>query len=257
MNIDIPILTYHSIDESGSVISLESKVFRKQMNFLSENGFNVISLKTFEKKLSENEKILSKTIVLTFDDGFENFYTTAFPILNDYNFSATVFLITDYCGKINNWSGNSPLLKSNKLMNWREIKELSDKNIEFASHTKTHPDLTRLSNAEIKRELLESKQIIEERLGKEVIGLAYPYGKFNIEVRNIAQNYFKQAFSTNLGKASLGDDLFALRRLDVYYLKNEFLFSSIMSGKFDWYINFRQTLRTIKAMNYRKQPVIN
>lgn len=249
---EISVLTYHSIDKSDSVISLKPEIFLRQMKFLSENGFNVISLKTLREQLVGNEKILSKTIVLTFDDGFENFYTTAFPILNDYNFSATVFLITDFCDENNNWLDNSSMLKPDKLMGWREIKELNDNNIEFASHTKTHPDLTKLSSAEVKRELLESKQTIEERLGTEVLSLAYPYGKFNITVRNIAREYFKLAFSTNLGKVNLIDDFFALRRLDVYYLKNEYIFRSILSGKFDWYIHLRQILREKKALIYRK-----
>ncbi len=96
---EIPVLTYHSIDNSGSVISTGPETFRKQMQILADADFNVVSLKTLGKSLLENAALPPKTIVLTFDDGFQNFYTTAFPVLNEYNFPATVFLITDYCGK--------------------------------------------------------------------------------------------------------------------------------------------------------------
>ena len=248
----IPILTYHSIDNGGSIISTRAETFRAQMKFLSENNFNVVSLKIFGKHLAENKNLPPKTIVLTFDDGFENFYTTAFPVLNEYNFTATVFLITDYCGKFNNWSSNLPMPKSSKLMNWKEIKELSDYNIEFAAHSRTHPDLTKISLAEAEREMVESKLAIENALGVEVTDFAYPYGAFNSAVRSLAGKHFKTACSTNLGKVKSADDLFSLKRIDAYYLQNEQIFQSILSVKFDLYLSFRQAMRDLKAAWYNK-----
>lgn len=248
----IPILTYHSIDASGSVISTSPKNFGAQMKFLSENDFNVVSLKSLGKHFFENKPLPPKTVVLTFDDGFENFYTTAFPVLSEYNFTATVFLITDYCGRFNDWTGNLPTLKPNKLMNWNEIKELSRNNIEFAAHSRTHPDLTRISSEEAAREIRESKLKIEERLGIEVADFAYPYGKYNLPVKQITQRYFKTACSTNLGKAETGDDVFSLKRIDAYYLSNERIFRWILSNNFDWYLSFRQALRNVKAACYSK-----
>ncbi|MEO6051263.1 MAG: polysaccharide deacetylase family protein, partial [Pyrinomonadaceae bacterium] len=96
---NIPILTYHSIDESGSVISTAPDVFRQQMKFLKEANWNVVSLSELACLFLNKTPLKSQTAVLTFDDGFRNFYTTAFPILEEYNFKATVFLVTDYCGK--------------------------------------------------------------------------------------------------------------------------------------------------------------
>ncbi|MGI8470337.1 MAG: polysaccharide deacetylase family protein [Pyrinomonadaceae bacterium] len=247
-----PILTYHSIDESGSVISIRAETFRAQMKFLSENNFNVVSLKTFGKHLAENKNLPPKTIILTFDDGFENFYTTAFPVLNEYNFTATVFLITDYCGKFNDWSGNLSTLAPRKLMGWKEIRELSENNIEFAAHSRTHPDLTKLSVAEAEREMAESKLTIEENLGAEVTDFAYPYGIFNATVRNLAEKNFRTACSTNLGKTKSADDLFSLKRIDAYYLRNERIFRSILSANFDLYLSFRQAMRDLKTAWYNK-----
>lgn len=246
----IPILTYHSIDESGSVISTGANVFRRQMKFLSEANFNVVSLKTLGKSLLENKILPPKTIALTFDDGFENFYSEAFPILNEYNFPATVFLVTDYCGKFNDWAGNLPTLAPRKLMDWNAIKELSNHNIEFAAHSSTHPDLTQISLSEAERELVQSKSTIEERLGVEVMDFAYPYGRFDLPVKRLAQKHFRTACSTILGKAQNGDDLFALKRVDTYYLQNEQIFRAILSGRFDSYLNFRQAMRVLKAAWY-------
>jgi len=249
----IPILTYHSIDESGSVISTSPDTFRKQMQFLKDNDFNVISLKTLGKSLLENVPLPPNTLILTFDDGFQNFYTTAFPVLDEYKFPATVFLITDYCGKFNDWSGNLPTLERSKLMDWKEIKELSENNIEFAAHSRTHPDLTKLNIDKAAREIVESKLIVEERLGTEVTDFAYPYGKYNVTVKQLAEKHFRTACSTRLGKVQTGDDLFSLKRVDTYYLSNDRIFNSILSVNFSLYLNFRQILRDLKQiLSYSK-----
>ncbi len=246
----IPILTYHSIDLSGSVISTDSKTFRRQMKFLFDNNFKVISLKTFAEHHFENKPLPLKSIILTFDDGFQNFYTTAFPILQDYNFTATVFLITDYCGKFNDWSGNLPSLERSKLMDWNEIKELAKHNIEFGAHSLTHPNLTKISLAESEREIVESKLAIESQLGIEVSDFAYPYGISNSAIKLLTQKHFKSACSTRMGKVKSDDDIFALKRLDTYYLSNEKIFGSILSNNLDWYIGFRQIMRDFKYLWY-------
>ena len=244
--VKIPILTYHSIDDSGSVISTSPPVFQAQMKFLKESNFNVISLNTLVKSSDENKPLPEKSIILTFDDGFQNFYTEAYPILNKYDFTATVFLITDHCGKLNDWTGNLATLEYRKLMNWRDIKELSSQGIVFGAHSKTHPDLTKISIIDAKREMTESKLVIENQLGIKVTDFAYPYGNFNFEIKQIAAQYFKTACSTNLGKVASKDDFFSLKRLDSYYLSNQQIFRSLLSTKFDWYISLRQTMREIK-----------
>ncbi len=247
----IPILTYHSIDESGSVISTGAATFRRQMKFLKETDFNVVSLNDLIKNLRANKKLPSKTIVLTFDDGFQNFYAKAFPVLEEHGFTATVFLITDYCGKLNDWEGNWAMSKPQKLLSWSEIEELSRCGIEFGAHTRTHPDLTQLSVKEIEREISESKAVIEEKLGVETATFAYPYGIFDESVKQIVKNYFKAAVSTNLGMVKAGNDIYALKRLDTFYLKDERIFSSLSTGKFEFYMQFRQILRDLKAKVYR------
>jgi peptidoglycan/xylan/chitin deacetylase (PgdA/CDA1 family) len=257
--IKIPILTYHSIDMSGSVISTNPDTFRNQMKFLSEMNFNVVSLKTLGKHFLEKKPLPPKTIVLTFDDGFQNFYTTAFPVLSEYNFTATVFLITDYCGKFNDWSGNLQAFEPRKLMSWNEIKELSKNGIEFAAHSKTHLDLTRITIEKARREMVESKSAIENNLRVEVTDFAYPYGKYDTPVKRLTEEHFRTACSVRLGKTQFGDDLFSLKRLDAYYLSNERIFRAVLSGNFDWYMSFRQAMRDIKRrviVNSKYLPLI-
>lgn len=247
----VPVLTYHSIDASGSIVSVAPEVFRRQMSFLSEAGYNAISVNDLIASLIGKKPTSPKTVALTFDDGFQNFYTTAFPILEQCGFKATVFLVTDFCGKTNDWADNPPQLPPSKLLSWREIKELNRCGIEFGAHTRTHPYLTRISATEATREIVESKAMIEDSLGTAATSFAYPYGRFNRSVRQIAEKTYQSACSTNLGKAEQTSDFFALERLDAYYLSNPKIFASLASKNFDRYLRFRQTLRDVKSLILR------
>lgn len=244
----IPILTYHSIDESGSVISTGAATFRRQMKFLKETDFNVVSLNYLTKNLRVDKKLPAKTIVLTFDDGFQNFYATAFPILAECGFTATVFLVADHCEKYNNWDDSLPMIERSRLMSWNEIKELHNHGIEFGGHSLTHPDLTKIPLEQVKRELGESKTIIEDKLGSAVETFAYPYGKFNAAVKCLTEQNYAAACSTNLGKVQAKSDFYSLARVDTYYLKNERIFRSLESFSFDFYLQIRQAMRNLKQL---------
>lgn len=248
-NVEIPILTYHSIDESGSVISTAPETFRRQMKFLKENDYKIVSLQKLVENLGSKKAVSPKTIALTFDDGFRNFYLSAFPVLAAYDFTATVFLVTDFCGKHNDWAGNPAQLPRSALLSWRQIREMySYGGIEFGAHSRTHPDLTKISSAEAEREIVESKKIIEDAIGGEVKTFAYPFGKFDAAIREKVRKNFRAACSVKLGKARRMSDLFALERIDCYYLKNLKMFASLSTKTFDYYLKFRQSLRAAKSL---------
>ena len=251
--IRIPILTYHSIDESGSVISTKPEVFRKQMKGLSEAGYEPVALNHLVVSRSEKTSLPPKTVVLTFDDGFQNFYTAVFPVLQEYGFNATVFLVTDHCGGYNDWRGNPPDLQRSKLLSWREIKELSDYGIEFGAHTRTHPDLTKIGAGRVENEIIESKKVIEDSIGREARTFAYPFGKFNPTIRRVVEKTFAAACSTNLGKVCPQSDFYSLERIDTYYLSNQVIFNSLSLKSVDRYLRVRQAMRDFKALLPRRQ----
>ncbi|MBA3256276.1 MAG: polysaccharide deacetylase family protein, partial [Pyrinomonadaceae bacterium] len=181
------------------------------------------------------------------DDGYRNVYTEAFPILEKYGFGATVFLISDYCGKDNDWPGNSPAFERRPLLSWSEIEEMRGHGFEFGAHTATHPDLTRVSIQQAEREITGSKAEIEDRLGVEARCFAYPYGKYNSEVQEIVRTQFLGACSTILGKVRSDCDPHALSRIDTYYLSHPALFSALEADALEWYLGARQILRDLKA----------
>ena len=247
----IPVLTYHSIEESGSIISTRPETFRRQIKILSDNDYCVLPLGKIIENLIAKEPISPKTIALTFDDGFQNFYSTAFPILAEHGFPATVFLVTEFCGKFNDWSGNPTDLPRSPLLSWREIKELQAYGIEFGAHSQTHPDLTAISTAEAEWEIVGSKLVIEDMLGEKVNIFAYPYGKFDLFLRAMTKKYYRAACSVKLGKICRTSDLFMLERIDSYYLSNPKIINLLASNSFDRYLQFRQLLRDFKSFLQR------
>ena len=247
-NTRVPIITYHSIDDSGSVVSTSPAVFRRQMKYLSEAGYTSLQLRDMISTFKNGNQLPAKPIVLTFDDGFKNFYSHAFPVLSEFGLCATVFLVTDFCGRHNDWGGNPPELPRSELLSWSDIKALNDAGIEFGSHTRTHPDLTKLSSAAAEAEITQSKSMIEDALGKETVTFAYPFGRKNASIRNIAASNFEASCSVELGKMTTRSDFSSLERIDSYYLKNQRLLEMLPSATFDRYMSVRQILRSVKSL---------
>ena len=170
----IPILTYHSIDDSGSVVSTSPQKFREQVGHLSEAGFRVMTVGEVVNCLRNDTPAPERAVSIAFDDGYGNVFTDAYPILQEYGFTATVFLITDYCGRHSDWPGNLPTLARRPLLSWSQIKEMRQNGIEFGAHTRTHPDLTLLARPQLVDEISQSKSEIEDRTGSVGTTFAYP-----------------------------------------------------------------------------------
>lgn len=246
-----PILTYHSIDDSGSIVSTGRKTFRRQMRRLSEAGYGTISISEVAAHIRERRPLPANSAAITFDDGYENVYAEAFPVLAEYGFRATVFLITDYCGRTNDWPGDSAGIPRQQLMSWHQIREMHQSGFEFGSHTSTHPDLTRVSVGRAELEIKRSQAEIQERLGAVATAFAYPYGSYNSVIKGIVQKHFLAACSTKLGKVEISSDPFLLKRVDTYYLSTDRLFAGLATRSLERYLQLRQTLREVKTFGRR------
>jgi peptidoglycan/xylan/chitin deacetylase (PgdA/CDA1 family) len=235
------ILTYHSLDESGSVISVRPAVFGRQMEALAASGARVV-------RLAEVRSGPGPVVALTFDDGFENFAEVAAPLLARYRFPATVFLVTDYCGRQNDWPGQWAAAPRLPLMTWSRIQELSAAGIEWGGHTATHPDLSRLEAGRAREEMLTSKRRIEDATGRPVESFAYPYGAMNVEVRRLVAANFAVGCSTQLGYVGEDSPREALERLDVYYLAWPGMFRRLFGAATRSYLGLRGVLREWKTL---------
>jgi peptidoglycan/xylan/chitin deacetylase (PgdA/CDA1 family) len=124
-----------------------------------------------------------KSVVLTFDDGFVDFYDNALPVLTRFNMTATVFAIASYIGKYSAWDVFSGAHHLSKY----QLRTISNLNFEIGSHTLSHPDLTLLRQRDLYKELSDSKKLIEDIIGKPVESIAFPYGNWNPSIWNIAR----------------------------------------------------------------------
>lgn len=184
-----PVLMYHVIDEPRgeyAYLYVSAEDFEAQVKYLYDNGYAFL----FPEELSLADK-LDRSVVITFDDGYEQTYTKAFPILKKYNAKATLYMISDlidtegYCGA-------------------EQLAEMSDSGVfRIYSHTKSHSPLTSLGADEIEAEFAQSNDKICSITKREVTSLAYPNGFFNDTVLSLAKRYYKNAFSVNRGNGSM------------------------------------------------------
>lgn len=247
----IPVLTYHSIDESGSVLSTSPEVFETQMKFLKEASFSVLSLADVADHLRRGRHFAEKTVSITFDDGFKNIYHTAYPILKEYGFKATVFLVTGHCGSDNGWDGQPQGIPIMDILNREEIADMSARGLDFGAHTVSHPDLPKLPDDIAADEITGSRLWIEELTGRKVDFFAYPYGSRNRAVENVVRQQFSGACSTDLGFVSMKSSVYALPRIDMYYFSRNNFFSLLESHLFSQYVGVRSALRKIKYQAIR------
>jgi peptidoglycan/xylan/chitin deacetylase (PgdA/CDA1 family) len=219
---------YHSVSPDAlpeNRIAISTETFERQMHFLKNHQYNVLPLESLAALIKGRKRIPSKTISITFDDGYKDNYIYAFPILKKYNLSAAIFIITDEVGRADRLS-------------WDEIKTMQDSGIvTFGSHTLGPEPLINIkSEQELRKQIFDSKKILEEKLGCKVNAFSYPEGRFNNKIKQLVMTAgYKLAVATNPGKKFVNDDIFALKRLRISANANNlFVFWIETSG----YYNF-------------------
>ncbi len=224
----LPVAMYHSVlteAPAGNRLIVSTGTFERQMRFLKEKRYTTLTLDQAADIVSRRTKGPGKAVVLTFDDGYEDNYIHAFPVLKKYGLRATIYLVVNDIGK------------PGKL-GWEQILEMKNSGlIDFGSHSLSHPFLDCIvSPDELVNEISRSKKILEEKLGAGVTTFAYPCGRFNAGVRQrVAEAGYRTAVVTNPGKSVKNDDLFALKRVRISEsASNLFVFWFEISG----YYNF-------------------
>lgn len=244
----LAVITYHSLDESGSVISVAPRTFRRQVRWLAERGFRSFTLSDGLARLRAG-RLPGRAVALTFDDGFLNTAAVALPILVAHGFCATAFLVTDYLGRHNDFPSQPPGVPRLPLMDWAGVSELRAAGWEIGAHTRTHPDLTRLPAAVVRDEVGRSKELLEQRLGVPVPTFAYPYGRARARDRASVGEVFSAAASTRLGLVRPRSDRLALERIDAYYLTRPDLVRLLGSPLLPPYLAARQLLRDVRGVS--------
>lgn len=199
----VPVLTYHSIGvEANNPIVMPPEQLDKEMKYIKDHGYTTLTLDELYNYFENKVPVPDKSVVITFDDGYENNYTEAFPILKKYGLKATFFIIT------------CTLDKNPKCVTSAQIKEMALAGMEIESHTVDHADLNTLNYDTQLYELKESKAALENILGKPVDYVAYPEGKYNNDTLKAVQEAgYKMAVTTNGKWSDKSDGIYTLDRV--------------------------------------------
>lgn len=237
----VPILMYHSISDNlfgmshpYFQINTLPEVFSQQMRWLRNAGYRAIGLPEAWRGIEAGAD-LAKTVVITFDDGYRDFYTEGIAVLKQCGFTATLFLATDRI------RATPARIEGTDYLTWRDVRELHREGIAFGSHTVSHPDLRSLGLDQIEYEVGHSKEVIEQELGVPVESFSYPFGfpeedkDFTRFLEDVLANLgFEHGVSTILGRASCGSNRFFLPRIPVNSYDDSSLLRAKLEGGYDW-----------------------
>lgn len=255
------ILVYHRVSDApeGSAPSISRKRFKRQLKYL-KRYYRILSLNQIAESLKRDKEIVPASVAITFDDGYRDVFINAYPIIKELNVPITVFLASDCMG--NNkmlWTDmvyfsfkeKSDLkkfyafkeslkyldnkermkivedldigFKENLMLSWEEVLELSrDDNVEIGSHTRTHPILPNTDVAGARKEILESKTDLEQKIGRGIRGFSYPAGKFNQGIKDLVKGSgYDYACAVGNRMNNLDPDIYCLKRITI---QNEPLF---------------------------------
>lgn len=210
----IPILTYHSVGGTDSVLSTPVETFRRQMEKLAEWECRTLQAWQLEEFL-RHPPGGHRLVAITFDDAYVSVKEKALPILDRLGFVATIFVPTGACGRSGHWEG-----AAESVMSWKDLRELAEKGFELGSHGVSHRDLTRLDESQVDAELRQSCTEIEEQTSRPCRAVAYPYGRVNRVVRAVANKYYRIGVTTRLGWAGTNEDRLSLPRVEMYYFRD-------------------------------------
>lgn len=250
----LPVLMYHSISDGAEPglhpyhrVCTSPQRFREQLQWLQDNGCRGVALQTGLDWLQRGAPTESspgrngRPVVLTFDDGFHDFYTAAWPVLREFGFSATMYLPTAFITPNATSSNGRGEFMGRACLNWTEVRELQGAGIEFGSHTVHHPKLVDLAWPQIRAELQDSKAAIEQQLGVACRAFAYPYAfpgtnrefvkQFNA---TLALAGYTSHVTTQIGRLAPGDDLLQIRRLPVNQDDDPPFLAAKLAGAYDW-----------------------
>ena|SRR5437763_9299065 len=215
----IPILVYHSISRSANPkfkqLTVSPALFAAQMDFLHQHAYTPINAIQLIHGLTGKTALPRRPVAITFDDGFADFYQHALPVLSRCKFTATLYITTGFVGNTSRWMQREGETER-PMLSWSQIAEISNSGIECGSHTHSHPKLDTLPLPVARDEIVRSKELLEDHVGRKVSSFAYPFGYYTSAVSHLVQEAgFSSACTVDFAMSSDTTKYFALERLMV------------------------------------------
>jgi len=262
----IPILNYHSISPGGTdrfiKFTLPPEMFAQHMKLISDQGYTPITVADYARKISTPASLPEKPAIITFDDGFADFYTSALPILQEFHFPASLFVVTD------EMDGRSKWLKpegeqDRKMLTWSHLVEVQKAGIECGTHSQTHIHLDTAKPDVARQEIYCSKDLLEQKLGSPVYTIAYPFGHYTRSVRRmVIEAGYAAACAVRNIMSHTNDDLFGLARITIFRDTDVARLRDILGGKglplapryeYPWVTGWRQVRRVRQMFSRTSQ----
>lgn len=232
---------YHSIDGSGSPISVDRRTFARHVAWLASGAVRVVPLAELLAGGTDD------AVALTFDDAFENFATDAAPLLAERGLPVTLFVVSGQVGGTNDWGGRPERsVPTLPLLSWDALGELAERGVELGAHTRTHRALDALADAEVEEELGSCAAELVARTGRRPTSFAYPYGRMSPVAVAAARGHYAVSCTTELRALRAGEDPARVPRLDAYYLRAPGQLERWGSGRLARYLWVRSHARRVR-----------
>lgn len=241
------ILMYHDIvaGEPEEIHGVSAEQFAAQMQWLHDAGYLVIGIEDWYEAQHVGKPVPANAVAITFDDGFEDNFTRAWPILQQHGFTAMIFLVTGVLSATSVWREGD--LASARMLTPQQVLEMAKGGLTFGSHTVSHPRLTALSSqVELDRELVESKAVLEQLLQRETVSVCYPFSQVNTSIKGRARRAgYCLGFTYDPGYVGApGGDCMELRRTGI--LATDTIETFAQKVRADPSLRLRWVLRILK-----------
>jgi peptidoglycan/xylan/chitin deacetylase (PgdA/CDA1 family) len=235
------ILTYHSVDPSGSPISIDEQAFARHVDFLASGRVRVLPLEELHAVADGD------AVAVTFDDGYRNFATAAWPRLRDAGLPATLFVVTGRAGLDNRWDGRGAPDPAFELLGWDELNRVAAEGVTLGSHSRSHPRLPGLPDGSLDAEVAGSADDLATRTGTRPVAFCYPYGRVDDRVAAAVAAHYRYACTTELRALGAADRPERLPRLDAFYLRAPGRLEAFGSRIFRWRLQTRALVRRVRG----------
>lgn len=241
----VDILMYHSVSDAGGPTSIMPATFAMQMRAIADAGVPVITLDDLLQARGGGKTLPPRSVIITFDDGFQDFADAAWPVMQRHGFRPVVYIPTGWVGRAEGWKGIAD--PPRRLMSWATIRGLAQDGVEFGSHTVSHPDLRALPDAGLEEELAQSRKAIADRIGREARHFAPPYGRADARVRSRIARHYATSVGTSLAATSPSTSPHDLPRIEMFYFTDDRRWRAHLAGQGAAYLARRRALRAVRG----------